>query len=477
MKYAHWKRAFDISFSLLGIVLSAPFMTLIALAVRLESMGHPIFVQTRIGKGGKTFRMYKFRKFPADMGALGPMVSVASDVRMTRVGAFLEKTKLNELPQLWNILNGDMSFVGPRPESLRFAQLLQEKHPEVLRHKPGVFGPSQVYFRNEANLFPPDEDPEVFYTRELLSKKAETDIAYYANATVFSDLYWMFKGLWETVAHAVDWKRFLQSYGKLLVLDVCVVLTAWTFAYVVTLPIYYVDPPFQLYIHGLWICPLVVTTFLFLFGCYHHPLKLFSLSDAFRLFLVGALAWLFLNLILFFHFAEDTPFMYMTLFGCMVCAMLLNLPRILYRIAWERSGRHQKERCPRVLIYGAGRAGISLARWMKFGSVAKKLVGFLDDDPGLLGKRMDGLRILGCERDLPTARRIHDVSEVWVTFPLEEQKRRRLESLCAENNVRLHVLADMEPLHPFWAGVGDSYPLDIPVAWPKLAEQHREGRI
>ncbi|OAD21195.1 bacterial sugar transferase, partial [Candidatus Thiomargarita nelsonii] len=117
------KRIIDLVFSLLGLLLAAPLMLLIALFIRMDSPGSVFFSQKRLGLKGRHFMVHKFRKFPSDWGSAGPGVTVAGDARMTKVGKFLERTKLDELPQLWNILLGEMSFVGPRPESLRYADL------------------------------------------------------------------------------------------------------------------------------------------------------------------------------------------------------------------------------------------------------------------------------------------------------------------------------------------------------------------
>jgi len=161
--YPSGKRIFDVVLAAgLGLLL-CPVVLVVVIALKLDSPGPVLFKQTRIGRNGKTFSIYKFRKFPADWGSRGPQVTLQRDTRMTVVGRFLEKTKLDELPQLWNIFKGDMSFVGPRPETVNFSHLFVGKFEEILDHTPGIFGPNQMKYVNESALYPENVDPEFFY--------------------------------------------------------------------------------------------------------------------------------------------------------------------------------------------------------------------------------------------------------------------------------------------------------------------------
>ena len=122
------KRIIDLALASIGLVIAMPLMALIAIAVWLDSPGKIIFAQERLGLHGNRFKMYKFRKFPANWKDSGPGITVPGDTRMTPIGRILERTKLDELPQLWNVLKGEMSIIGPRPESMRFANLFVGKY-------------------------------------------------------------------------------------------------------------------------------------------------------------------------------------------------------------------------------------------------------------------------------------------------------------------------------------------------------------
>ncbi|MER8825479.1 sugar transferase [Mesorhizobium sp. M0938] len=188
------RRAIDLIIATAAAIVFAPLMLVIALALLLEG-GRPVFfAQTRVGAGGRPFRMYKFRKFAVRCDAGGLALTMAGDSRMTTIGRFLALTKFDELPQLWNVLRGDMAIVGPRPESLVFADCFRGGFEAVLQYKPGLLGPAQVLFRHEAHFYPRSEDPLLFYREVLFPAKARLDLAYYPQRTVASDIVWMVRG-------------------------------------------------------------------------------------------------------------------------------------------------------------------------------------------------------------------------------------------------------------------------------------------
>jgi len=188
-------RALDVVLAVVGLMVLSPLMLLIAIAIVAES-GRPIlFSQVRLGRNGRHFRMYKFRKFRPNCSAFGFPLTLSNDARTSKVGRFLARTKLDELPQLYNILRGDMAFVGPRPESLPFANCFEGQYRPVLEYKPGIFGPSQAAFRNEARLYPANGDLIAFYREVLFPLKASLDLEYYPRRTLRKDLAWVVRGI------------------------------------------------------------------------------------------------------------------------------------------------------------------------------------------------------------------------------------------------------------------------------------------
>jgi lipopolysaccharide/colanic/teichoic acid biosynthesis glycosyltransferase len=189
------KQVFDFVVAAVGMIILLPFVMIIALAIKCDSPGPVLFRQTRLGRQGKPFQLYKFRKFRSDISDSGPAITSRGDRRMTRLGHFLQKSKLDELPQLWNVIRGEISLVGPRPETLRFADCFENGLQQVLDYKPGIFGPNQIFFRNEDVLFARVSDPERFYREALFVHKARLDIAYFSRASVLTDIGWILRGV------------------------------------------------------------------------------------------------------------------------------------------------------------------------------------------------------------------------------------------------------------------------------------------
>lgn len=184
------RRAFDLATALTALIIFAPAMLVIACAIKFDTPGPVLFSQFRVGRHGQRFRLYKFRKFRQRADGGGGSVTLKHDSRMTRVGRLLERTKLDELPQFWNVLVGDMAIVGPRPETLDFADCFVGSYLEILDHKPGLFGPNQVIFRSESSLYPQDQDPQDFYRTVLFPAKARIDLSYFPRRTFISDIGW-----------------------------------------------------------------------------------------------------------------------------------------------------------------------------------------------------------------------------------------------------------------------------------------------
>lgn len=182
------RRLIDIGAAFLGLCLLCPILVLIACVILVESGRPVLFSQPRLGAGGRPFRMYKFRKFGESCPVAGLALTLEDDPRLTRVGRFLQASKLDELPQLWNILRGDMTIVGPRPESPVYGDCYRGKFSRLLDHKPGIFGPNQIIFRNEGRIFSDAVDLDAFYRNIMFPLKACIDIDYFDNRSAASDL-------------------------------------------------------------------------------------------------------------------------------------------------------------------------------------------------------------------------------------------------------------------------------------------------
>ena len=171
-------RFFDIVFSLLGILLLSPVFLLLYIAICLESKGGGFYKQLRVGRYGGDFYVYKFRSMRVGADKKGLITVGGRDPRITRTGYLIRKYKLDELPELWNVLIGDMSFVGPRPDVPGYADKLEGENRRVLLLKPGITGPASLKYRNEEELLAQQEDPQKYNDEVLFPDKVRINIEY-----------------------------------------------------------------------------------------------------------------------------------------------------------------------------------------------------------------------------------------------------------------------------------------------------------
>jgi lipopolysaccharide/colanic/teichoic acid biosynthesis glycosyltransferase len=182
------KRAFDIIAALLGLILLSPLLLLVSLLIKLDSPGPALFRQERIGKGFRPFRIYKFRTMVHDGPRRGGPITFGADPRITRLGRVLRQTKIDELPQLINVLRGEMSFVGPRPEVRPYVELFREDYEEILQVLPGITDLASVQYRDEAEILGRFENPEAAYIGHILPNKIKLAKDYVRRSSLFFDI-------------------------------------------------------------------------------------------------------------------------------------------------------------------------------------------------------------------------------------------------------------------------------------------------
>lgn len=194
------KRIIDIVLSIIGIVVMAIPMIIISIAIKLNSKGPVLFRQERVGKDFKHFKINKFRTMVTDAEKKGMQITVGKDSRITSVGNFLRKSKLDEFPQLFNVLFGEMSFVGPRPEVPKYVKLYDDYQKNVLKVKPGITDLASIEYRDESTVLGQSEDPEKAYIEEVLPTKLELNMKYIKKMSVFYDVYLIMKTLLRIVS-------------------------------------------------------------------------------------------------------------------------------------------------------------------------------------------------------------------------------------------------------------------------------------
>jgi len=464
------KRAFDVVASILGIILLSPFFLPVAILLRREGPG-PIFYRgTRMGRNGKPFGIIKFRTmYERPESYRGPRVTAKGDGRITPLGKWLRDTKLNELPQLWNVLKGEMSLVGPRPEDPEIEKTWPlEVRNEILSVRPGITSPASVLYRDEESLLPADGVMEVYF-RDILPDKLRLDRLYVRNYSFLGDLdilLWTFMSLLPRIARqrvpesrlfAGPLYRFVQRRVSWFALDLLICILAVTLSGVIVrlfAPINWGLLPLLALAVVLALLFSAVNAFLGLdriiwsrAGAEDGLVLVFSNGVSFMILAL-------LNILLDYHTwfsIPPLPTELIVLVGMFIFTGSL-LARYRMRLLTSIASRWltwRKQRGgfgERVLILGAGEGG-QIVNWLLHRGALRqafKVVGMVDDDPAKQGMRIDRCRVLGVSGDLSELVRKHDVGVILFTISnLPEDARRGLLKLCQIPGVRLVFMSDI----------------------------------
>lgn len=459
------KRAFDIVAACAGLIVLAPFLALVALLIKRDDAG-PIFYRgQRAGRNGKNFGILKFRTMRETPAAhAGPRVTAQDDPRVTPLGRWLRDTKLNELPQLWNVLIGEMSLVGPRPEDPDIvAGWDEEVRREVLSVRPGITSPASVQYRNEESLLRAGSVMET-YLESILPSKLRLDQLYVRHRSFILDLdvlFWTMMVLlpqWRTFAPPEELlifgplRRLARRYVNWFVVDTVVTLAAIGLAGGIAR----VFAPLEL---GLPNAILIAFGFSFLFsltaavfGMYRVAWSQARGAESFGLVFAAALAGFVafaLNQVVGDALALPP--------GVIILASALALGGFVmlrYRtrlvsgalVRWAQGRAGAQLARERVLIVGSGYAGQFMAWLLSNGPSAGAfhIVGFADDDLYKQGIRISGVSVLGRRGDIQRLVAKHDIGMiVFAIHNINAVERIRLLEICANANARLVMAPDI----------------------------------
>lgn len=189
------KRTFDVFASFFGLIILSPIFIIVAIIIATTSRGGVFFKQERVGKNGKIFKIIKFRTMTKNAESVGMRITVGKDIRITKVGRFLRATKIDELPQLFNVLFGEMSLVGARPEVSKYVAMYSDYEKNILRIRPGITELSSIVFKDESSELARAESPEYAYINEIMPIKLEYNLDYLSKLGLFYDIKLIFKTL------------------------------------------------------------------------------------------------------------------------------------------------------------------------------------------------------------------------------------------------------------------------------------------
>jgi diguanylate cyclase (GGDEF)-like protein len=467
------KRAFDFIVALFGLLLLSPMFMLVAFWIKRDTPGPVFYRGPRVGRNGNIFKMLKFRTmFENSESYSGPRLTVKGDARITPLGAWLRDTKINELPQLWNVLVGEMSLVGPRPEDPEIAKLWPEDAlSKISSVRPGITSPASILYHDEERLLATKDGIKGFY-ESVLPEKIRLDLLYVRHHSFFSDLDTIFGTLFilvprwakldsdmpETHFFAGPFARIGHRYFSWFLVDLVTSLAVIAGSAV----LWRAQFPLNWGVQSIFFLG-VILAFLFsgvnaIAGLNRIVWSSATTEDALGVILSSVCVTL---LILGLNYLESIyrwlgpprlPTFMIVVIGLLSGASFIFTRyriRLLSIIAnwWLSIRRNKMILGERLLVVGDGEAG-RMATWLlnrpKY-RTAFTVVGVINDnDPTQNGMRVNGYWMLGGSKDIPSIIKRHDVGVILSTSPLVARERTDyIFDLCRENNVKLIFLNDL----------------------------------
>ena len=468
--HPHWysitaKRLMDILVALWGLILLSPVFLFLGMLIKRDSPGPVFYWGRRMGKGGRVFQILKFRTMREEESSYaGPSITGCNDKRITPLGQWLRDTKLNELPQLWNVLVGEMSLVGPRPEDPNIAKTWPKSlRDEILSVRPGITSPTSILYRDEEKRLNSDRLMDD-YMENILPDKLRLDQLYVRHHTFLGDLdtlFWTFVILIPQLGNrqiSEGWlfggpvSRFTRRYLNWLIIDFVVAFLSIGFAGI----LWRLGGPLDVGLERAIYMSIVLA---FLFGLFNSLLGLKAVSwsrpaaeDVLRLFVSCALVTLtVVALLAAYHPISFLPvrFMYMAGFSVLVGFVAARYRlRLITGLAsrWINYRNSTFGAPERVLVVGAGE-GSEFAAWLLQRRDFKRIystVGLVDDDPSKQGLRYDGIKVLGSTADIPELVRRHDVGVIFYTIAhISPEDNTRILNTCHRTGLHVVMLSEV----------------------------------
>lgn len=440
MLYPALKRCFDLVMAGLGLLLLLPMGLLIALVIKLSDGGPVFYAQIRVGRFGRPFQIRKFRSMVRDADKVGLPVTKEGDPRITRIGRFLRRTKLDELPQLWNVLVGEMSFVGPRPEVSRYVEHYTPEQREILNYKPGITDIATLLFRNEETLLRGSHDVEQFYVQYCLPRKINLNRQYAKHASLARDFWIILQTL------------FPYWVGVVAIYSLVLVVSLWT-AYELRYDFQLTNDSFREFVHFL---PWMVIPQLFLLvwrGQVRGLLSYFSIPEMRQTVTALGIALALQLAVSVVAHARLSPSRSIILIHFLVSLVMLCGVRFLFRFIRERSSRGLSQAgapVRRVAIIGTGELATNLA--LDFGrnrDDGLQVVAFFDDDPHSWHKRPHDIPVIGMPECILNREWLDLLDEVIVALPETESPRAlQLGELLKGSRLRVTFASAWPALRP-----------------------------
>lgn len=468
------RRVLDLTIVVFAAILLAPVFIIIAALIKRDSPGPVFYWGERMGRGGRPFHILKFRTmFETTTSYNGPRVTGQGDPRITPLGKWLRDTKLNELPQLWNVFKGEMSIVGPRPEDRAFVSHWPPEAREVLLSvRPGITSPASVLYRDEENMLQSTNVADQ-YLKVILPSKLRLDLLYVHHRSFLTDLdviFWTFLALLPQLKtkrvpeHLLFWgplARFMSRYLSWFMLDSLIAFAAIA----VTGVIWRSSGPLELGL-GLAIGVALAIALIFslvnaLLGVGRIVWSRANLGDAISLAISTGLttAILFAGNLMWEPRVISVPYLghrllpsgLIVVTGVLAFAGFVTLRyrmRIITGLSahWITLRGRASAMTERVLVVGAGGAGQLATYLMQKAELGQafSIIGFVDDSPRKQGARIDGHQVLGSTTEIPELVSLHDIGLIIFAIEnIQDRQRERILALCRRTGAQVVILPDV----------------------------------
>ena len=442
------KRALDFLCSAVGLILVAPLFAVVAILIRLDSPGPVFFRQRRMGRHLKPFHILKFRTMVHNAAELGPGITVGQDQRITRAGHFLRRTKIDELPQLWNVLVGDMSLVGSRPELEQYVMMYAQDYRTILKARPGITDVASIVYRDESELLAQSPDPEETYVHVVLPDKIRMARHYTREASLLHD----FKLIAATLVYLTYpdriFDRVLEALSRRRVV-IAAVVQAVLFAaanfLAFTLRFDGAIPPTELRLL-LMTLPLVIALRMMwahAFGLFRGIWRFTGVRDLESIMATTTLSSLSILLAVWTIPAFYPYSRAVIVLDWVLCNCLLGGVRIVRR--FHESLKNEALLRKKVLVVGCGESTESVLRDIANNRFKDyRVIGLVNGDRSLKGMRIHNVPILGAREDLETILQESDPDEVIIaTSSGPDDRREEIVNSCRKSGKPFRIVPDL----------------------------------
>ncbi len=398
------KRVFDICFSSVGLILLSPLFLAVVILVKLASPGPVFFVQKRMGRNFNPFDLYKFRSMVQDAQKKGSFITAGNDPRITGIGRLLRKTKIDELPQLWNVLKGDMCLVGPRPEVEKYVEIYKEDYEEILEVRPGATDISSLMYSSEETVLKEKRDPEGFYIHVLLPDKIKLAKEYVRRASLSYDLKLILITIFKLVyPHDTVVKIItaLTPYRKPIVvgLQLLIFVASNYLAFYVRFETEVPRSEINLFLTYLPVLIAIRLAFLSAFSLGKGLWRYASVRDLANIAAAVTLGSLVFLLVVRVILGDPGYPRSVYVIDWFFNVFLLGGIRLFRRLHEKKNGKRAFKK--RILVFGAGDAAEMLLREVDYSPYYPyEVIGLIDDSPAKKGLRIRNVPILGSRREL-----------------------------------------------------------------------------